>query len=176
MCYADQIRQRVSPLNHRRIHQSSRAVKPLTHRNSVQIKRCETGYVRGRHSRGKQPAEAGRGNPRQNPVERLQDNFFFLKHGHLQLEPCKSLAEQGIDSQTILTLRPKALHSPVEGGAQRARNQRQRKCELCQRKRSSARSFPVAAANLTQPPVASQPVAAISAVSSVSLLHLFYLI
>ena len=40
---------------------------------------------------------------------------FFLKHGHLQLVSCKSLTEQGIDSRTILTLRPKALRSPLEG-------------------------------------------------------------
>ena len=53
-------------------------------------------------------------------IQKIQWNVskdqFFLKHGHRQLESCKSLAAQGVDSRTILTLRHKALRSPVAGG------------------------------------------------------------
>jgi len=43
-------------------------------------------------------------------------DHFSLRHNFLQLDSCKSLAAQGVDSRTILTLRHKALRSPVAGG------------------------------------------------------------
>jgi hypothetical protein len=114
---------------------------------------------------------------------------FFLKHGHLQLVSCKSLTEQGIDSRTILTLRSKALRSPLEGGGPKGRKPKTVKgkqtlptetaicqdflhgtCERdpCRYRHPVGDGKIVASSSPQQPPVASQPIVATSAVPSVS--------